>query len=168
MKIAIVYATSTGNTAQVAQAIKEACEGHEIVAFGPAPQDVDRAELVFAGSWTDKGTCAEEMKEFLHSLYGKRVALFGTAGFGISQTYFGTLAQRFQEEVPKGNQVLGSFFCTGKMPPVVRERYEAQLKADPNNGKLETMLKAYDLALDHPNGEDLEQAKAFAAEMLEK
>ena len=80
MKIAIVYASETGNTAQIAQAIREGCQGHEIVAFGPLPRDVGEAELIFVGSWTDKGTCAPAVKEFLQGLHGKRVALFGTAG----------------------------------------------------------------------------------------
>ena len=30
MKIAIVYASETGNTAQIAQAIREGCQGHEL------------------------------------------------------------------------------------------------------------------------------------------
>ena len=81
MKIAIVYASETGNTAQIAQAIREGCQGHEIVAFGPLSRDVGEAELIFVGSWTDKGTCAPVVKEFLQRLHGKRVALFGTAGF---------------------------------------------------------------------------------------
>ena len=84
MKIAIVYASETGNTAQIAQAIREGCQGHEIVAFGPLPRDVGEAELIFVGSWTDKGTCAPAVKEFLQGLHGKRVALFGTAGFGLA------------------------------------------------------------------------------------
>lgn len=168
MNIAIVFASETGNTARIAQAIREACQGHTIVAYGPAPQNVDRAELVFAGSWTDKGSCAPEMKEFLAGLFGKRVALFGTAGFGISQMYFASLADRFRAEVPKGNQVVGSFFCTGKMPAEIRRRYEAQLAEKPGDGKLESMLKAFDLALTHPDEEDLAQAGAFAREMLEK
>ena len=88
MKIAIVYASETGNTAQIAQAIREGCQGHEIVAFGPLPRDVGEAELIFVGSWTDKGTCAPAVKEFLQGLHGKRVALFGTAGFGLSEMYF--------------------------------------------------------------------------------
>lgn len=168
MNIAIVFASETGNTARIAQAIREACQGHTIVAYGPVPQNVDRAELVFAGSWTDKGSCAPEMKEFLAGLFGKRVALFGTAGFGISQMYFASLADRFRAEVPKGNQVVGSFFCTGKMPAEIRRRYEAQLAEKPGDGKLESMLKAFDLALTHPDEEDLAQAGAFAREMLEK
>lgn len=166
MKIAIVFDSQTGNTAQVAQAIRDACEGHDIVAFGPPPQNVDQAELIFAGSWTDKGFCTAEMKEFLHSLYGKRVALFGTAGFGISELYFASLAERFKAEVPQGNQVVSTFFCTGKMPQAVRTRYEAQLKEKPGDGKLESMIKAFDLALTHPDQADLAQAADFAREAL--
>ena len=166
MRIAIVFSSATGNTAQVAQAIQEACQGHEIVAFGPPPQNVDKAELVFAGSWTDKGSCAAEMKEFLQTLHGKRVAMFGTAGFGISEMYFASLADRFRGEVPKGNQVVNTFFCTGKMPQAVRDRYEAQLKEKPGDGKLISMLKAFDLALTHPDQADLDQAAAFARDAL--
>lgn len=166
MKIAIVFDSQTGNTAQVAQAIQAACEGQEIVAFGPPPQNVGQAELVFAGSWTDKGSLTPAMQEFLHTLYGKRVALFGTAGFGISELYFASLADRFKAEVPKGNQVVSTFFCTGKMPQAVRDRYEAQLKVDPDNGKLKSMIQAYDLALTHPDQSDLEQAADFAREVM--
>ena len=93
MKIAIVYASETGNTAQIAQAIREGCQ-----AFGPLPRDVGEAELIFVGSWTDKGTCAPAVKEFLQGLHGKRVALFGTAGFGLSEMYFASLSDRFRAE----------------------------------------------------------------------
>ena len=103
MKIAIVYASETGNTAQIAQAIREGCQGHEIVAFGPLPRDVGEAELIFVGSWTDKGTCAPAVKEFLQGLHGKRVALFGTAGFGLSEMYFASLSDRFRAEIGRAH-----------------------------------------------------------------
>ena len=103
MKIAIVYASETGNTAQIAQAIREGCQGHEIVAFGPLPRDVGEAELIFVGSWTDKGTCAPAVKEFLQGLHGKRVALFGTAGFGGSDAYFDQLAARFAAQIGRAS-----------------------------------------------------------------
>ena len=57
--------------------------------------------MLYVGFWTDKGSCTPAMQEFLHSLYGKRVALFGTAGFGISELYFASLADRFKAEVPR-------------------------------------------------------------------
>ena len=168
MKIAIVFASQTGNTAAVAQAIREGCAGHEIVAFGPPPADVGEAELVFAGSWTDKGTCAPEMGAFLAALHGKTAALFGTAGFGLSESYFASLGDRFRAEVPADCRVVDAWFCPGKMPPAVRARYEAQLKERPGDRRLENMLAAYDHALSHPDGKDLERARVFARSILEK
>lgn len=168
MKIAIVFASRTGNTAAVAQAIREGCAGHEIVAFGPPPADVGEADLVFAGSWTDRGTCAPELGEFLRTLHGRTVVLFGTAGFGLSESYFASLGDRFKGEIPADNRVVDAWFCPGRMPPEVRERYEAQLKERPGDRRLENMLQAYDHALTHPDGADLERARAFARTMVQK
>ena len=168
MKIAIVFASRTGNTAAVAQAIREGCAGHEIVAFGPPPADVGEAELIFAGSWTDKGTCAPELGEFLRALHGRSVVLFGTAGFGLSESYFASLGDRFKGEIPADNRVVDAWFCPGRMPPEVRERYEAQLKERPGDRRLENMLQAYDHALTHPDGADLERARAVARTMVQK
>ena len=168
MKVAIIFASQTGNTLQVALAVREGCSGHEIVAFGPPPADVGEAELVFAGSWTDRGTCAPEMRAFLHTLHGKNVVLFGTAGFGLSESYFASLGDRFKGELPAYNRAVDAWFCPGKMPPEVRERYEAQLKERPGDKRLENMLQAYDHALTHPDGADLEHARAFARTMVEK
>ena len=164
MKIAIVYASETGNTAQIAQAIREGCQGHEIVAFGPLPRDVGEAELIFVGSWTDKGTCAPAVKEFLQGLHGKRVALFGTAGFGGSNAYFDQLAARFAAHLPGGCRLTGHFFCQGKMPLSVRRRYEQMQAENPGDPKVEGMLANFDAALAHPSAADLAAAATFARE----
>ena len=160
MRIAIVFSSATGNTAQVAEAIKEACGGHEIVAYGQPPQNVDKAELVFAGSWTDKGTCTAEMKEFLQGLHGKRVALFGTAGFGGAPAYFAKILAAAQAHVPASAHVLGSFMCQGKMPQAVRQRYEAM----EDSPRRTAMLENFDKALSHPDQQDLDRLKAAVAQ----
>ena len=150
MKIAIVFSSATGNTAQVAQAIQEACAGHEIVAYGQPPQNVDKAELVFAGSWTDKGSCTAEMKEFLQGLHGKRIALFGTAGFGGAPAYFDQILGRVREHLSPAVQVIGTFMCQGQMPQAVKDRYEAM---EPSLRR-EAMLENFQKALGHPDARD--------------
>ena len=75
------------------------------------------------------GVCA-----FLHTLHGKNVVLFGTAGFGLSESYFASLGDRFKAELPADSRVVDAWFCPGKMPPAVRERYEAQLAEQPCPG----------------------------------
>ena len=166
MKQIILYDSATGNTEYLAKALSHALPN---VPCGPVGSlDYSKAELVYLGFWTDKGTCAPAVKEFLQGLHGKRVALFGTAGFGLSEMYFASLSDRFRAEVPEENQVLGTWFCPGRMPPAVRARYEAQLKEKPGDARLENMLRAYDQALSHPDGTDLADARAFAAAMLAK
>lgn len=77
-KIAIIYKSLTGNTRQVAEAIRDALGGEEIVYFGEPKPDIV-ADLYFVGSWTDKGSCDGTVGEYLKQLEGKKLAVFGTA-----------------------------------------------------------------------------------------
>lgn len=69
-KIAIIYKSLTGNTRQVAEAIRDALGGEEIVYFGEPKPDIV-ADLYFVGSWTDKGSCDGTVGEYLKQLEGK-------------------------------------------------------------------------------------------------
>ena len=91
-KIAIIYKSLTGNTRQVAEAIRDALGGEEIVYFGEPKTDI-AADLYFVGSWTDKGSCDGEIGEYLKLLSGKKLAIFGTAGYGGSEEYYQTLTR---------------------------------------------------------------------------
>ena len=123
MSYAIVYSSRTGNTALLAQAIRDALPPEECVYFGaPAPEAL-AADVVYAGFWTDKGTCDQPLKEFLQGLTGQKVFLFGTAGFGGSPAYFDQILARVKENLAPGVQVLGTYMCQGKMPQAVRDRY---------------------------------------------
>ena len=168
MSYAVVFSSKTGNTALLAQTLQKQLPQADCCYFGAPDTAALAADTLYVGFWTDKGTCAPVVKEFLQRLHGKRVALFGTACFGLSEMYFASLSDRFRAEVPEENQVLGTWFCQGRMPPAVRARYETQLKEKPGDARLENMLRAYDQALSHPDGTDLADARAFAAAMLAK
>lgn len=165
MKIAIVYQSMTGNTQKVAQAIREALKGEEVVHFG-GPETVPEADLYLVGSWTDKGLCHQSVADFLKSLKGKTLAYFGTAGFGGSDEYYALLFQRISGLIPPENRVLGSFYCQGKMPAAVRQRYEKLLAEHPGDKQMEENLENYDRALSHPDEKDLAQAGEWAKEMV--
>ncbi|MGI6254277.1 MAG: flavodoxin family protein BilS [Acutalibacter sp.] len=165
MKIAIVYESMTGNTKALAQAIEEALEGENLVYVG-GPDQVPEADLYLVGSWTDKGMCHQGIGEFLQSLKEKKIAYFGTAGFGGSQEYYEMLFQRVAQVVDGSNQLLGSFYCQGKMPAMVRQRYEKQLQEHPGDPQLQASLENFDRALSHPDGEDLDRAKTWAKAMV--
>ena len=98
MKIAIVYSSNTGNTKIIAEAIKEELSNEDIVYFGKPENNIE-ADIYIVGSWTDKGNCSSEIKEFLTKLNYKKIAYFGTAGFGGQVEYYQTLFNRVKKNI---------------------------------------------------------------------
>lgn len=168
MKIAIIYDSITGNTKKIAEAIKEASSEENEVIFGDMDTNVNEAELIFIGSWTDKGNCSEKVKEKLKTLNNKKIAIFGTAGFGGSEEYFNSLYQRVKQCIPETNEILGYFYCQGKMPLTVKDRYIQLLTEHPDDKKLQVSLENFEKALSHPDNKDVENAKKFAREMIKR
>ncbi len=174
MKIAIIYESKTGNTKQIANSMRYYFEKDHNVIF----ESVDKAlenntkdkefDLYLLGSWTNKGDCGDLMKQFCKELNDKKIAIFGTAGFGGSQDYYKSLADRFFSSLSSDNKLLGYFYCQGKMPIGIRERYVSMLKVHPEDKKLEVNIENFDEAQSHPDNEDLDNAKIFAREILEK
>lgn len=160
MRIAIVYKGLTGNTKLVAENIKKALK--EDIIYCGEPKDNLNAELYFIGSWTDKGMCCSEIAEFIKKLENKKIAYFGTAGFGGSREYYETLFSRVKSIIPASNEVVGNFYCQGKMPIRVRERYVALITEHLEDKQLEVSIKNFDEALSHPDQDDLENIKKWA------
>ena len=93
------------------------------------------------------------------TLRGKKVFLFGTAGFGGSAEYFATILSAVQAELDPSNTVVGTYMCQGRMPQSVRQRYEA-MKQQPNPASnLDMLIENFDRALAHPDAGDLERLK---------
>ena len=166
MKTAIIYDSASGNTREIAVAIQEAMACQELVYFG-APQEGIEADFYFIGSWTDKGMCTPAILSILKQLRNRKIAYFGTAGFGGSDSYYQALFQRVAAQIDTSNQLLGSFYCQGKMPMAVRARYEQQLKANPEDAKAQASLENFDRALEHPDHQDRQNAAEWAAKMLQ-
>ena len=167
MKIAIIYDSITGNTKKIAEAIKEECKNENII-FGDINTNIDDAELIFIGSWTDKGNCSQKIKEKIGTIQNRKIAIFGTAGFGGSEEYFNNLYQRVKQLVSKTNEILGYFYCQGKMPLSVKDRYVKMITEHPDDKKIQVSLENFEKALSHPNDIDVENAKKFAREMIKR
>lgn len=166
MKYLVVYTSKTGNTEKIAAEIFEALPGMS--------KDIQRveevrgnADLYFVGFWNDKGTCSGSIMEFLSSIHGKKVALFGTCGMGGSEEYFKQVSKRVEALIPDDDEFLGSFICTGRMPPQVLERYK-MMQERQDSPQLRRMIKAYEEGMLHPDEKDLEQAREFVETILEK
>lgn len=152
----IVYTSHTGNTQKLAQVIKETLCSEGCLYFGPPGDEpaAAAAPLIFAGFWTDKGGCGTEMEHFLKGLQGKRVFLFGTAGFGGSEEYFKQILDRVSTNLDSTNTLSGAYMCQGRMPEAVRERYLEIAANKPGGRRIKEMIDNFDTALSHPDEKD--------------
>lgn len=166
-RYSLVYTSKTGNTALLADQIKKLLpEEAWAYADAPAPAGAD-ADFIFAGFWTDKGDCPEDMAAFLESLRNKTVFLFGTAGFGGEEAYYRKILTNVQKHLAASNQIAGAFMCQGKMPPSVRSRYAQMLEKAPEDEHLKGMVANFDKALSHPDAADLDRLAKAARDALE-
>ena len=159
MSYAIVYSSRTGNTALLANTIREALPAEDCLYFGAPDAKALEADTVYVGFWTDKGTCDETVAQFLKTLTNQKVFLFGTAGFGGAPGYFEQILGRVKENLGPETQVVGTYVCQGKMPQAVRDRYEAM----EDSPRRTAMLSNFDQAVSHPDAKDLEGLLAAIA-----
>lgn len=159
MTYSIVYCSRTGNTAKLADEIRELLPAQNCVYCGKPDQVGQEAEFIFAGFWTDKGSCSEDMKEFFQGLSGQKVFLFGTAGFGGSEEYFSRILGNVAACIPATCQVVGTFMCQGRMPEAVKRRYEGMLSSGADEESVRGMIENFERAKKHPDEKDLEMLR---------
>lgn len=155
----IIFSSMTGNTRKLADAIREVLPEDKCDYFGDAKGEDIQSDIVYVGFWTDKGNADASTLELLKKLKNKKIFLFGTAGFGISDDYFKKILENAKKSIDESNQVIGEYMCQGKMPQSVRDRYvkmKEQPDAMPN---LDALIENFDKALSHPDSDDLEKLK---------
>lgn len=166
MDIAIIYSSNTGNTKKVAETMQKEFVNENLVYFGKVTESMPEADIYFIGSWTNKGNASDDIIEFVKKIENKKIAYFGTAGYGGSESYYKTLFERIKTNIDSSNKILGYFYCQGKMPIQVRERYIKMITENPEDSNLKVSIKNFDEALSHPDNDDLENAKKWARNML--
>ena len=157
MGYAVVFSSRTGNTALLAETIRDTLPREDCLYFGPPAPEALAADTIYAGFWTDKGTCDGTMAAFLEGLTDQRVFLFGTAGFGGAAAYFDQILSRVRQHLAPSVQVTGTYMCQGKMPQAVRDRYAAM----GDSPQRTAMLENFDRALAHPDEQDLAKLRAI-------
>lgn len=181
----IVFSSRTGNTAELAEAVREAlpeeaCEYFGSVdgngncndgcgcagdgdgdcngsSFGSSTGAIPASETLFVGFWTNQGVADQAAQKLLEQLRNRKIFLFGTAGFGGSEAYFQAILDKTKAFIDDSNTLIGTFMCQGKMPQSVRERY-VKMKEQPDHmPNLDAMIENFDKALSHPDADDLEK-----------
>ena len=163
-RYSIVFSSVTGNTRQLAEAIRESLPETGCDYFGLCSAEALKSEMLYVGFWTDKGNADEASQALLKTLKNKKIFLFGTAGFGISETYFSRVLDNVRLSIDESNSIVGEYMCQGRMPQSVRERYVA-LKAQPQHPtNIDALIENFDLALSHPDAADLDKLKKLVQE----
>lgn len=164
----VLYSSETGNTKSVANAIFNALPGIQKELCNIKDFHFDKeARLYFVGFRTICGSCDINIISFLCGLQEKKIALFGTCGFGKNSEYYHRITNNVSAFISDDCEYLGGFLCQGKMLPEIKKRYEAMLPtACENQEKIQSFLSNYEDALSHPNEQDFMNAQAFAQQIV--
>ena len=168
MRTQVLYKSRTGNTEKLAKAIFEEIPGkNKDIAPFQGHTDYDMGDIYVIGFWTDRGSASMDVLDYLGSLQGKRIALFGTCGMGQSPDYYKKIEDNIRVFIEDDNEYMGAYICQGKMPMTVREKYE-HMKNSSNKKQVEAMIQNFDMAMLHPDEQDLQGARKFVKEVFEK
>ncbi|MDY0274128.1 MAG: flavodoxin family protein [Desulfomicrobium sp.] len=164
MKSLVVYSSRTGNTEKVARAIYAALpQPADIHCVDDCP-DPSKYDFVALGFWVDRGAPDAKAQEYMRSVQGKAIGLFGTLGAWPDSEHAKDCVRK-AEELVQGNQVLGSFLCQGRIDPRI---IEAMQKAVANTHPMTPERKArIQEAEKHPDEQDLQAAQDAFRGMLE-
>lgn len=167
----VLYESETGNTKKIATEIFSALPGTSKDLINMHDREsFPEAKVYFAGFGVHYGTCSIELGHFLSGLSQKAIALFGTCGSGYCEEYYKNIENSAQIWIEDDNLYLGGFFCQGKMPPKVRQKYETllQLGESADIDQIQRQLRNFDEAMIHPDKNDCCHAKAFVNACLSK
>lgn len=210
----IVFSSRTGNTAELAEAVREAlpegtCEyfgsvngavgggfdsdgnrdhsecsmangsnksgfsgsddrGYAGTGCGRTSSAIPASETLFVGFWTNQGVADQATQKLLEQLRGRKIFLFGTAGFGGSEAYFQAILDKTKAFVDDSNTVIGTYMCQGKMPLSVRKRYVKTKEQPDHMPNIDAMIENFDKALSHPDANDLVKLANLVSEAIEQ
>ena len=183
----IVFSSRTGNTAELAEAVRKTlpegtCEyfgsvngddggdgrGYAGAGCGRTSSAIPASETLFVGFWTNQGVADQATQKLLGQLRNRKIFLFGTAGFGGSEAYFQAILDKTKAFIDDSNTVIGTYMCQGKMPLSVRERYMKMKEQPDHMPNIDAMIENFDKALSHPDAADLKKLTNLVSEAIEQ
>jgi flavodoxin len=165
----IVYSSKTGNTRKLAEGIRrglaEALGEEPRIAAVEENPDPAGAGWILLGFWVDRGNGDQKALEYLKSLEGRRIGLFGTLGAYPDSDHARDTGKRVQDLAAEKNTVLGCFLCQGRIDPALTERFKS-LPADNPHAMTPERTKRHLEAATHPDEKDLEAAVSACLSMV--
>jgi flavodoxin len=162
MKILITYSSKTGNTRKVAEAIHAQYPQADLSDAKNLPNPTGY-DLVFLGFWVDKGTADAGAQAFMEKLENQRVALFATLGAYPDSDHARTSLENAAQLIPSC-EVVDRFICQGAIDPKMIS-WMSGLPAEHPHSPDEARVKRWKDAESHPNEQDFESVRAWAAKV---
>jgi flavodoxin len=154
-KTLVTYFSRTGNTKLVAEAIFDALPGDKTIKPMAEAGDLAPYSLIFAGFPVQTHSVPYPVEVFLKSIpEGKKVALFSTHG-SVAGSRLSREALEYASILVAKSRLVGTFTCRGKVSMKALE----VLMQSPEHEAWADMAAS---AATHPDGSDLEDARAFA------
>jgi flavodoxin len=154
-KTLVTYFSRTGNTKLVAEAIFEVLSGDKTIKPMAEAGDLKPYHLVFAGFPVQTHSVPYPVEVFLKSIpEGQKVALFSTHG-SVTGSHLSREALEYASILVAKDQLVGTFSCRGNVSLKALE----VLMQSPEHEAWADMAAS---ASTHPDGSDLEDARAFA------
>jgi flavodoxin len=165
----IVYSSRTGNTRKLAEGIQrglaEALGQEPRIAAVEENPDPAGAEWILVGFWADRGNADQKAVQYLKSLEGRKIGLFGTLGAYPDSDHAGDIRKRAQDLAAEKNALLGCFLCQGRIDPALTGRFKS-LPADNPHAMTPERMKRHQEAAKHPDEKDIEAAVAACFSMV--
>ncbi|WP_111928107.1 flavodoxin family protein [Clostridium tertium] len=147
MKYSIVFSSVTGNTKKLSETIKNKVDE---CYFGKPCNEALDADVIFVGFWTIGNSCGSDIKTFIEKLSGKKVFIFGTAGYDNTKKYFSGILDSVKDLIPQSNTIIGTYMCQGKVSDAIQNKIK---EATPE--KFEAIKDNLVESLNHPNENDI-------------
>lgn len=158
-KTLVTFLSTTGNTRALAEAVFEALPNPKTLLPIQDVRDLDSFDLIFVGFPVQAHSVPVKAEAFLKRIpKGKKIAFFSTHG---SLKGHRLSLEAIEHAVVTASQakVLGTFSCRGNLSPDALEF----LGKSPEHQEWTAMAPS---ASTHPDGHDLEEARAFARWIL--
>jgi flavodoxin len=165
----IEYSSMTGNSRKLAEGIRRGLAEGGIPARIAAVEEKPGAEdapWALIGFWADRGNADQKALEYIRSLEGRKIGLFGTLGADPGSNHARELAKKTEALAAEKNICLGSFLCQGKIDPALTEQFK-KFPPDHPHAMNEERRKRHEEAAKHPDEADIAAAVRACRKMLE-
>lgn len=129
---AIVYASRTGNTKKIAEAMYEEAQDSFDIYDAKDNPDLSSYEFIIFGYGVDKGSPYTTCLPLMQSIENKTVALFHTLGAEAMSPHALSCAANGGQSLGRGNYIVGYFSCQGAIDPKLIERMKQMPMGGPH------------------------------------